>query len=482
MDTVRGFDRGEDLLELSAAEAVAAMVRGDITAERYAAQLLRRCAAGKTLNAFISLEPERVLEAARERDRRRGARQVPGPLYGLPIPLKDSINTRDYPTTCGTRALRQFRPAEDAPVVCALVNAGAIVLGKTNLHELSFGWTSNNQEFGPVRNPHDPARIPGGSSGGTAAAVAARMAPLGVGEDTEGSIRVPAALCGVAGFRPTTARYPNAGVAPISALFDQVGPVARSVADLVLFDSVVAADHAPLPARTLAGVRLGVGREFWFTHLHPEVERVAANALRRIVDAGAELVEADVPDLARLVGLTTTAIQSYDLRPAMSGYLERYGAGVGFGELLAGASADVRHVIAAFAAPGGRHFASEATYRDARYVHLPELRRVLRDYFASTGVAAIVFPTTLVPAPLIGEDVSVEVRGERVPFRTALARNIAPGSTAGLPGLVLPAGLTDGGLPVSLEFDAAAGKDRELLAIGTALEAALGSLPAPAVR
>jgi Asp-tRNA(Asn)/Glu-tRNA(Gln) amidotransferase A subunit family amidase len=161
----------------------------------------------------------------------RAAGKPLGALHGLPVPIKDSVNTKDLPTTGGTPALRSFQPKEDAPIVRVLADAGAILLGKTNLHELSFGWTSNNQAFGPVRNPYDPTRIPGGSTGGTAVAVAARMAPLRVAEGTEGSIRVSAALTGIAGFRPTTGRYPSSGVIPITPLFDQVGPHARCVAE-----------------------------------------------------------------------------------------------------------------------------------------------------------------------------------------------------------------------------------------------------------
>ena len=206
-------------------------------------------------------------------DRRRAGGAPLGPLHGLPIPVKDSLNTRDYPTTAGTPALRGFRPAQNAPLIDALLGAGAIVLGKTNLHELSYGWTSNNLAFGAVHNPYDPARIPGGSSGGTAAAVAAHMAPLGVAEDTEGSIRVPAALCGIAGFRPTTGRYSTQGAVPISVLFDQAGPHARSVADIALFDAVAAADHQPLTALALSGVRLAVARGYFWTGLDAEVEQ-----------------------------------------------------------------------------------------------------------------------------------------------------------------------------------------------------------------
>lgn len=471
----------EDLAELSAHDAVAAMTRGDIAAERYAAALLRRCEAGRVLNAFITLEAGRVLEAARSCDRRRGAGAGLGPLHGLPVPVKDSINTREYPTTAGTPALRCFTPSQDAAIVQALAGAGAIVLGKTNLHELSFGWTSDNRAFGAVRNPYDTARIAGGSSGGSAAAVAAGMAPLALAADTEGSIRVPAALCGIAGLRPTTARYPTAGVAPISPLFDQVGPHGRSVADLVLFDSVVAPEPTRIRHTELAGVTFAVDRDYWFADLHPEVERIAAEALRKLQDAGARLVEAQLPGLAGLIGLTTSVIQNHDFVPALTQYLERHHAGVSFAELLAAASEDVQDDIAACALPGGRRFASQSAYLAARDRYLPQLREAFARYFADTGAAAIVFPTTMVPAPLIGEEL-LEVRGKRLSFPTALARNIAPGSTAGLPGLVLPAGLTAGGLPVSLEFDGPAGTDRVLLGIGLALEVALGRLPAPVLR
>src|ERR1700691_6157884 len=280
-----------DLASLGAAEAVAHMSQGALTSERYAEALLARCQAAHSLNAFITLEPARVLEQARARDRERLAGTKPGPLFGLPIPVKDSVNTRDYPTTGGTPALRHFRPTEDAPVVAALRSAGAIVLGKTNLHELSYGWTSNNLAFGAVHNPYDLAHIPGGSSGGTAAAIAAHLAPLGIAEDTEGSIRVPAAFCGIAGFRPTTGRYSTRACVPISPLFDQIGPHARTAADPALFDSGVAQDWQKLHAASLRGVRPGVVRDYWFTDLAPEVERLTTLALAKLKEAGAEIVE-----------------------------------------------------------------------------------------------------------------------------------------------------------------------------------------------
>jgi mandelamide amidase len=466
-----------DVLEMSAVEAVAAMQRGSLRAEQYALALLEQCERWKALNAFITLDHEYVLAEARAADERRKSGSMLGPLHGLPIPIKDSINTKDLRTTAGTGALRDFRPKDDAPIVRLLRNAGAIILGKTNLHELSMGWTSNNLAFGAVRNPYDQTRIPGGSSGGTAAAVAARMAPLGVSEDTEGSIRVPAALCGIAGFRPTTLRYPSGGTAPISALFDQVGPHARGVGDLALFDAVATGDFQTIHPAALEGIKLGVAREYWFTGLDAEVERITGEALHKLQDAGVELLEAEVEDLAELIERTTWPIEAHDILLELPEYLRESGASVTFDQLLDMASADIRALFAMFE-PGSRGFIGEDVYRIACDVQLPKLRRTFRDYFARSGVTAIVFPATMVPATRIGDD-EVTIGNKKFSFLMAIARNIAPGSTAGLPGLVLPAGITKHGLPVALEFDGPSGSDRELLALGLSVEKILGDLPAP---
>jgi Asp-tRNA(Asn)/Glu-tRNA(Gln) amidotransferase A subunit family amidase len=472
-------DGSARLLKLSASEAVDHMSRGEISAERYASALLARCQSLRALNSFITLEPEKVLEAARDCDRRRLAGGKTGPLFGLPIPIKDSVNTHDYPTSAGTPALRGFRPAQDAPVVKALRDAGALVLGKTNLHELSFGWTSDNHAFGAVHNPYEPTRIPGGSSGGTAAAVAAHMAPLGVAEDTEGSIRVPAALCGICGFRPTTGRYSTRGCVPISPLFDQIGPHARTVSDLALFDSVVSKDRHEFAPTPLQGVRLGVVRDYWFTGLDPEVERVTGLALQRIKAAGAQVIETSLPGLQSLIDLTTSTVQLHDVRTALARYLKKCATGLTFDQVLAQASTDIQETFRSYVLPGAPNFVSEAAYAAARDTHLPALRRLYQEYFARTGVAAIVFPATMIAATPIGEDVTVSIQGRKVRFDIAIARNIAPGSTAGIPGLVLPAGLTAAGLPVGIEFDAPAAADRPLLALGAGLERALGPISPP---
>jgi indoleacetamide hydrolase len=481
--TTIGASGAASIIALSAAEAVTSITRGEIPAERYAAVLLKRCEAGKSLNAFISLEPERVLEAARECDIRRRAGAKPGPLHGLPIPIKDSINTKDYPTTGGTPALRHFRPDEDAPIVRIIRKAGGLVLGKTNLHELSYGYTSNNLTFGAVHNPYDPTRIPGGSSGGTAAAVAAQMAPMGLAEDTEGSIRVPAAMCGIAGFRPSTGRYPTEGSVPTTPLFDQLGPQARAIADLALFDSAVTGDWSQLLAPPLTGLRLGVVRSYWYTNLDPEVERVTATALARLKDAGVTLIESDLsalPGLSRTIELVTDPICYYDSGRALARYLKKYNAGISFDQLIAQANPDVQQVFKTYVMPGAPHVVSESKYREARDVHLPALKQALHNYFVTTGVAAIVFPASVIPAPPIGQ-LEIEIKGRKLSIDDLFAHNVAPGSTAGLPGLVIPSGRTANGLPVALEFDGPRGSDRALLAWGLSIEKQLGRLPSPPV-
>ena len=457
------------------------MRRGELSAEEYAAALLQRCEAGEHLNAFITLDPQRVLEAAREADRRRASGEELGPLHGLPIPVKDSVNTKEYPTTGGTPALRNFYPSEDAKLVQMLVAAGAIVLGKTNIHELSFGWTSNNLAFGAVHNPYDVSRIPGGSSGGTAAAVATGMAPLGIAEDTQGSIRVPAALSGICGFRPTTYRYPNEGVIPITPLFDQVGPHARTVSDLMLFDSVITGDASASNPSSLQGVRLAVARDYFFDSLDVEVERVISETLRRLADAGAVLVEADVPDLGNLIRLTTDQVQLYEAMPRISEYLDTFDTGISFEQLLAQASDDIQHRFERCVLPGGEFSISEHEFVAARDVHVPALRQTMRDYFHQNGVAGMLFPATVAPASPIGQDSQIEVSGNMIDLDIALGRNISPGSTAGIPGLVLPAGLTTDGLPVGLELDGPEGTDRSVLALGQAIEQIVGRLPPPEI-
>jgi mandelamide amidase len=233
----------------------------------------------------------------------------------------------------------------------------------------------------------------------------------------------------------------------------------------------------------LKKVRLGVIRPFWFSGLDSEVERVTTAALEKLQRAGVELVEGELPQLPHFIELITDPVQNHDVKPSLTRYLAEYQTGISFEELLAQASPDVQRMIKPAVTPGAHDFVPEAQYEEIVRVHLPGLRAMYKEYFTRSGVAAIVFPTTILPAPKLGEeDMEVEVRDRRMPLDEAMSRNIAPGSTTGLPGLVLPAGLTSSGLPVALEFDGPAGSDRSVLALGLALEAVLGRLPPPGGR
>ena len=283
-----------DVTALSVAEAAKAIRDGALSVERYAEALLERCTAHADLNAFITLDADRVRAAAKTADRARsgGAR---GPLHGVPLVLKDNIDTADLPTSGGTPTLRNHRPKRNAPVAEALLRAGALVLGKTNLHELACGVTNNNGGFGPARNPWDRRLIPGGSSGGTGVAVAARLAPGGIGTDTGGSVRIPAALCGLAGFKPTARRVPLEGAFPLSFTLDSVGPLANSIGCCAAYDAVLSGEPVSLVEFPLKGLRLLVPRSSMLSDLDEAVERAFGAALERVRKAGAIIEERPAP-------------------------------------------------------------------------------------------------------------------------------------------------------------------------------------------
>jgi mandelamide amidase len=466
-----------DLSSLGAAGAVSAMRHGEITAEAYATALLARCAARTDLNAFISIKPDAVLEAARSADRARARGARLGALHGLPIALKDSINSADLPTTSGTWALRNFRPAANAPILQALLSEGAILLGKTNLHELGLGVTSNNTAFGACRNPYDAARSPGGSSGGSAVAVCARMTPLAIGEDTTCSIRVPCALCGIAGLRPSTGRYPSSGIMPIAPRLDSVGPMARSVEDLILFDTVLRPHSMPMGPTAMRPARLGVPHIAW-SGLDSEVERVARLAMQRLHEAGIELVRADLPAPLHADLAITMDILCYEVVAAEKAYLREYARGVDFEQLLAQVGAPLRKRFDTLFLEAAVNAVTHERYQQA-IGQLEVLRAAVRDYFQEHRLTAMVFPPSMTPALAIGVEGDITVRGAAMTVRTAMLRNTVHASCGGMPGLVLPAGLTATGLPVALEFDMLPGDDPKLLSLGLLLEGVLGPIDPP---
>ena len=462
--------------DMTLVEAAAALGRGDLSAVDYAEALLARAAQAQALNAFIHHDAEAVRAAARAADAARAAGKALGPLHGVPLALKDNLDTTDMPTTGGTPALREHRPKRNAPIVQKLLDAGALVFGKTNLHELAYGITNHNAAFGAARNPYDPSRIPGGSSGGVGVAVGARMVPGGIGSDTGGSVRVPAALCGIVGFRPTTGRWSQQGIVPISHTRDTAGPMARSVADCALLDAVVTGS-APGPAAGLKGLRLGVPRGHFWEGLDAETARLLEAVLVRLNDAGAVLVEGDIADVGRLDNEAGFPIALYETVVDLDAYLGSHGSALRYRELVAQcASPDVAGLLQSLHGEGA---VPEAGYRHALEVLRPQLQSAFRDHFARHDVAAIVFPATPLPAAPIGDDETVVLNGERVPTFPTFIRNSSPGSVAGIPGISVPAAMTAAGLPLGLELDGPAGSDARLLAIAAAVEAALPKLPPP---
>jgi mandelamide amidase len=469
----------EDLTELSATEAAARIRAGTLKSEALVRALVDVVERKRDLGAFITFDREHALAAARKADGLAARGSFAGPLHGVPIVVKDNIHIAGLPNSAGTPALKGFVPTTNAPVAEKLLRAGAIVLGKTNMHELAFGITSNNAAFGPVRNAYDPSRIAGGSSGGTAAAIAARMAPAGLGSDTGGSVRIPAALNGIAGLRPTLGRYSQEGITPIAHTRDTAGPMAREVADLVLLDTIITGARDRVAAAPLRGLRLGVYRPYFWRGLDAETEQVSKTALERLQEAGAEIVSVGMPGLADLNGKISFPVALYEANVDLAKYLKRYRIPLdvkGVAEKIA--SPDVKGLFAGTIVPGAKDAVPEAVYRDALATR-PALQRLYAETFKTSGIAALVFPTTPLPAAPIGDDETTLLNGTSVPTFPTFIQNTDPGSNAGIPGLTVPIGRTSGGLPIGLELDGPAGSDRRLLGIGLALEGLFGRLPAP---
>jgi mandelamide amidase len=469
----------QELTELSAGEAATRIRAGTLKSEDLVRALADVIERRRDLNAFITFDRDRAIASAHKADTLAARKTFAGPLHGVPIVIKDNIHVAGLPNSAGTPALRDFVPSRNAPVAEKLIRAGAIVLGKTNMHELAFGITSNNAAFGPARNAYDPSRIAGGSSGGTGNAIAARMAPAGLGSDTGGSIRIPAALNGIVGLRPTLGRYAQEGITPIAHTRDTAGPMAREVADLVLLDSVITGARDRVTAPPLKGLRLGVCRPVFFRGLEPETERLTEATLDRLQAAGAEIVEVDMAGLVDLNGKVSFPVALYEARADLTRYLKRFRPALDLPTLASQiASPDVKGLFASAIVPGAKDAVPEKAYLDALAAR-PQLQRLYADTFTKHHIAALVFPTTPLPAAPIGDDEKTMLNGNQVPTFFTFIQNTDPGSNAGIPGLSVPIGRTPGGLPIGLELDGPANSDRRLLGIGLALEALVGRLPAP---
>ncbi len=469
------------LPELTAAEAVQAIRLRSLTSEAYVAALLQRADQLQHLNTFISRDATAALTAARQADRRRAWFRT-GRLNGLPIIVKDNINSAALPTTAGTPGLRSNRPATNAIVLQRLLNEGAVLLGKANMHELAFGATNNNAAFGAVHNPYDYSKIAGGSSGGTAAAVAARIVPVGLGTDTAGSVRVPAALSGAVGFRPSAGRYSRDGIVLISETQDRVGTLARTVSDIVLLDGVLSEVGAQVYPARLQGLRLGVDRANFVSDADPAVAALFEAALAKLQSYGVELVEVSIlppAQFAAAINMLRFSIGFYEASPNLARYLQSLNSPLTVQELAAQvASPDVRGIFFNFLVPGAPLAVSAQAYQ-AGLATRENLRSAYRTVLTNNRIDGLIFPTTLLPARPIGQDATVMHNGRVVPTTLIYTQNVVPASYAGLAGLSLPMGLTPDGLPAGLEIDVLEGSDDTVLGIGLSLESVLGKLAPP---
>lgn len=466
-----------DMTQLSLHTAARNIRDGAFTCEEYASALLDRCHRAKRLNAFIRLDPAQVLEDSREADRQMRSGKNVGPLHGIPLAIKDNFDVAGTVTTAGTPALAHNVSDRTAPVVQRLFDAGAILLGKTNLHELAFGITSSNDWAGAALNPYDTSKSAGGSSSGTAVAIAAGMAPAGLGSDTAGSVRIPAAHCGIYGFRPSAGRYSNDGIVPLFHTRDTAGLMARSVDDLILLDALVTGQTAS-PIVPLMGLRIGLPKRRFFDGLDRGVAVAVEAELQRLTVLGVVFVETDLPDHLMDSSFAIDTIREWELRRDMEAYLETSALALSFDDLIGAVKGD--YVRREFEAglknendPGLEH-----RYQSVITETLPALLAGYRAYFLENDIGAIAFPTTpLTPTPIEDNETTLSNGAPVTIWRTL--RNAVPGSIFGAPGLSLPIGLTGGGLPVGLEFDGLPGSDRHLLAMGAAWENASAGIAPP---
>ncbi len=429
--------------------------------------LLQRADQTKAMNAYIHIAKDRALQQA--------AAVKPGQLLGgLPIVVKDNVDVQGMPTTSGSPAFSHLAK-RSASAVERLTQAGAVVLGKANLHELCFGITSNNAAYGAVRNPYAPDHISGGSSGGTAAAIAAGLAPAGIGSDTGGSLRIPAALCGVVGFRPTTGRWASDGVAKISETRDTIGPMGRTVADCALLDAVVCGDAVVLPTVALKGLRIGVPNTIFAQAVDTQVKHATEAVFAKLKAAGVELIPCDVGIDEAACDHAGMVVATFESVPCIESYLKERGLTFDPAQFTAKiASPDVRGIFESLIVPGARN---EQAYTEALNVQRPLVQQAYAKCFAQYAIEALIFPTTPLPATPIGPSDQVMLNGQSVPAFPAYTRYVAAGSFSGQPGISLPMGCTAQGLPMGIALDGPVGADRRVLAIAQAIESLIGHIP-----
>ena len=457
------------MLDRSASEIVLALRRREVSAlELVDGYLGRIDATNERLRAFIRVDGDAARAAATQADRRRSREGDPPALLGLPLAVKDNLAVAGAPTTGGTKVLSGYVPRRDAAVVASLREAGAVVLGKTNLHEAAFGITSKNPHYGDVRNPHDEARIAGGSSGGTAVAVAAGLSPVGLGTDTGGSVRVPAALCGLVGLRPPTSMVSRDGLMSLSWTCDSIGPITRTVADARLLLEVMSGKGlggGKAGSHDLKGVRLGI-LGGTFAEADDETERAVGNFYKRLADAGATIEAADVEGAedamshlfdivlpeswVQMDELVREALPGQDLKSRMDDF-----------------GADVRASLSGEAGLEGERVSAQS-YLETLRVARPALQAA--SVAAFERFDALLCPATPTPAVRLEEEPEMTFAGRRVPTFQTFIGNSCLASFADLPAISLPIGSGSHGLPIGVQLIGAEASTDRLLDLASSCE------------
>ena len=468
---------------------------GAISAEELARTYLDRAAKLERLNVLVHLDAENVLNQARAVDAKRNAGAPLGALAGIPVAIKDVLCVDGEPTTCGSKMLKNFRPPYDATAIAKLKAADAVLFGKTNMDEFAMGSSTENSAYGPTKNPWDEERIPGGSSGGSAAAVAADFAPISLGTDTGGSIRQPAAVCGIVGLKPTYGRVSRYGLIAFASSLDQIGPFSHDLADTALLLKVISGrdpmdatsvdtpvpDYLATLDQTPKNLRVGLVREFFGEGIDPEIEAAVREASRVYEAAGATVKEVSLPH-------SKYGVAAYYLvAPAeCSSNLARYDGTIfghraeDFSPKFPGEEALpplVRMMMASRAEGFGAEvkrrimlgtFALSAGYADQFYNQALKVRRLIRNDFdaAFKEVDVLIGPTTPTPAFKFGDKTADPLAMYLSDIYTITA------NLAGIPGLSIPCGLTKGGLPIGLQLLAPAFAEETLLQTARVFEKA----------
>jgi aspartyl-tRNA(Asn)/glutamyl-tRNA(Gln) amidotransferase subunit A len=427
-----------------------------ISASEMLDECLKRIAADNgRLNAFILVTADEARREAAQADGELAAGCDRGLLHGVPYSVKDIFDVQGMPTTAASRVREGHRAAADAPSIAAMRAAGAVLVGKTNLHEFAFGTTNEDSAFGPARHPRDPSRSPGGSSGGSAASVAAGMALVTLGTDTGGSIRIPAAACGLVGLKPGFGEVSTDGVVPLSRTLDHVGPLAPSVVDAWCVQQALsgAAVDGALAAAPLARARIAVPRRYFCELLDPEVAGRFEAALAALAGAGAVIDDAEVPHASLVAPI----------------YLHLV-----FAEAAAYHAATLEAMPERYTPPVRLRLETARYVLAEDYVRALEGRELLRREVdrAIEGIAALALPSLPIPAPIIGAAM-VDVGSRREPVRNVMLRLTQLFNITGHPAVSLPCGRTKAGLPVGLQLVGRRGGTRELMQLALAVEALL---------